>query len=117
MTHEPIDVHTLAAQRVERWSNQAVARANDHVVRVRVMTEPFYWHLHPDSDEVFLVLEGALRVELPDETIDLGEGQLLAVPAGTPHRTSPVGPRSVNLAFERAGATTTRVAEPAESEE
>jgi mannose-6-phosphate isomerase-like protein (cupin superfamily) len=36
----------------------------------------------------------------------VGPGQLVTVPAGTLHRTRPAGARSVNLTFERVGATT-----------
>jgi len=28
------------------------------VVRISTMTEPYHWHSHPNSDEMFLVVEG-----------------------------------------------------------
>ena len=28
------------------------------------MTEPFYWHYHPNSDETFLVIEGIVCIDL-----------------------------------------------------
>lgn len=40
------------------YENRIVAELNDHVVRLSVMTAPYFWHLHPNSDETFLVLEG-----------------------------------------------------------
>ncbi len=40
------------------YLNEILATVNDHVVRVSVMTEPYFWHRHPESDETFLVLEG-----------------------------------------------------------
>src|SRR5665213_3412518 len=83
-----------------RYTNFPVALINDHVVRVSVMTEPFYWHLHPNSDEVFLVIEGSVFIDLEAATITLFPGQLFAVPKNTKHRTRPNGQRSVNLTFE-----------------
>lgn len=81
---------------------------NDHVVRVGVMTEAFYWHYHPNSDETFLVTEGILLIDLEDRTVELKPGQLFTVPANVKHRTRPRGGRSVNLTFELAGMETVR---------
>ncbi|WP_316823886.1 cupin domain-containing protein [Pedobacter miscanthi] len=81
---------------------------NDHVVRVGVMTEPFYWHYHPNSDETFLVTEGILLIDLEDRTVELKPGQLFTIPANVNHRTRPLGGRSVNLTFELAGMETVR---------
>jgi mannose-6-phosphate isomerase-like protein (cupin superfamily) len=64
------------------------------------MTEPFYWHLHPNSDERFLVMEGSIYIDLEFTTIELFPGQLFTIPKNTNHRTRPNGHRSVNLTFE-----------------
>ena len=69
------------------YDNHPIAEINDHVVRISVMTQPYYWHLHPNSDETF-------------------PGQMITVPRGLRHRTSPIGDRSVNLTFEAANAET-----------
>ena len=50
--------------------------------------------------------DGELVIEFRDREVVVGRGQLVTVPAGVPHRTRPVGQRSVNLTFERAGAET-----------
>ncbi len=42
-------------------------------------------HVHPRDDEGFYVLEGAMRVHLPGETLDLGAGDFLLAPRGVPH--------------------------------
>ena len=82
------------------YANFPLALVNDHVVRVSVMTEPFYWHLHPNSDESFLVVEGELYIDLDTTTIQLLPGQLFTIPKNTKHRTRPKSDRSVNLTFE-----------------
>lgn len=107
-----IDLRALAAAVTGAYDNQVVAEIDDHVVRLSVMTQPYHWHSHPGSDEMFLSLEGGLRIELPDRTVELSPGEGLTVPAGVVHRTSPVGVRSVNLTFERADAATVRAAAP-----
>ena len=77
---------------------------NDHEVRISVMTEPYHWHRHPDSDETFLAIEGGLFIDFDDQTTELLPGQMVTVPRGVRHRTRPITERSVNLTFVRAGA-------------
>ena len=98
----------LAADGVSAYHNAPVSSVNDHVIRISVMTEPFYWHFHPNSDESFLVVEGVLCIDLDDRTVELGEGQGLTVPAGTRHRTWPKGERSVNVTVEKADMETVK---------
>jgi mannose-6-phosphate isomerase-like protein (cupin superfamily) len=94
------------------YDNHPIARVNDHEVRISTMTEAYAWHCHPDSDEVFLALEGGLFIDFDDRTVELAPGQMITVNRGVRHRTRPIGARSVNLTFERAGAGTTMLAEP-----
>lgn len=89
---------------VDAYNNHPIATVNDHEVRISVMTEPCHWHCHPDSDEIFLSLEGGLLIDFSDHTVELLPGHMITVPRGVRHRTRPVGKRSVNLTFERAGA-------------
>lgn len=92
-----------------RYDNHPVAKVNDHEIRISTMTEPYPWHCHPDSDESFLALEGGIFVDFDDQVIELRPGQMITVPRGVRHRTRPVGERSINLTFERAGTRTERL--------
>lgn len=98
---------------VERMSgaylNDILTTVNDHVVRVSVMTEPYFWHRHPESDETFLVLEGQLGIEFEDREIVLGVEEMITVPKGVAHRTRPIGGRSVNLTIEHRATTTEKI--------
>ncbi|MGI4735818.1 MAG: cupin domain-containing protein [Janthinobacterium lividum] len=91
------------------YQNYALCSTNDQVVRISIMTEPFYWHLHPNSDETFLVIEGSLYIDLESGTVEVATGQLFTVPQNVRHRTRPKGVRSVNLTFEFAGIETVRL--------
>ena len=101
-----VDPLELSRAVAEAYRNVSLGPVNDHEIRMSVMTEPFGWHRHPDSDESFLGVEGELIIEFPDREVVVKPGQLVTVPAGTLHRTRPAGGRSVNLTFERAGAET-----------
>jgi mannose-6-phosphate isomerase-like protein (cupin superfamily) len=108
MPDSPIEIVNLAFESStgKNYENHPVARVNDHVVRISVMTDAFYWHFHPDSDETFLALEGGLIIDLEDRSIELLPGNIFTVQRGVRHRTRPLGARSVNLTFERDAAKT-----------
>src|SRR6516164_1799570 len=96
------------------YDNHPIAKVNDHEVRISTMTEAYHWHCHPDSDESFLSLEGGLFIDFDDRTIELLPGQMITVNRGVRHRTRPIGERSVNLTFERAGARSEVLTPPRE---
>lgn len=96
------------------YDNHSVAEVNDHEVRISTMTEAYHWHCHPDSDETFLALEGGLFIDFDDRTIELLPGHVITVNRGVRHRTRPIGKRSVNLTFERAGARSEMLSPPSE---
>jgi mannose-6-phosphate isomerase-like protein (cupin superfamily) len=103
------DIHSLASTIDSLYANFPIAAVNDHVIRMGIMTEPYYWHMHPNSDESFLVMEGSIYIDLEDRTIKLGPGQCFTIPQSVKHRTRPVGARSVNLTFEHRDMRTIRI--------
>ena len=70
----------------DQWAPRIVARYNDHEVRLVRVEGEFIWHMHEDSDELFLVLDGELAMEFRDRVETLGPGELIVVPKGTEHR-------------------------------
>ena len=93
---------------IKNYKNVPISLINDHIVRLSIMTEPFYWHYHPNSDETFLVIEGIVCIDLEGRTVELTPGQLFTIPANVRHRTRPQGDRSVNLTFELAAMETVK---------
>jgi mannose-6-phosphate isomerase-like protein (cupin superfamily) len=106
-----MDLMQKAKELSGNYENVVLAEINDHVVRISLMTEPYFWHFHPNSDETFLGLEGIVILELDDQRVELRPGQMFTVPRGRKHRTAPAGARSVNLTIERADIVTVRVDE------
>jgi mannose-6-phosphate isomerase-like protein (cupin superfamily) len=109
---ELIDLGLKARELDGNYENVVIAQNNDHVIRMSRMTEPYFWHLHPDSDETFLGIEGVLILELEDRRIELRPGQMFTVAKGTRHRTYPESSYSINLTLEREGTQTSRTDRP-----
>jgi len=107
-----INLIETAAAVAEPYANLTLAHVNDHVVRMSVMTESFYWHHHPNSDETFLVLEGELLIDIGDKTVSLTRGEMTTIPKNVPHRTRPGTARSVNLTVELVTMETVRLDQP-----
>jgi len=69
----------------EYWSPRIVGELNDAYVKVVKLKGEFVWHHHEAEDELFLVVEGRLRMQLRDGHRDLGPGELIIVPRGVEH--------------------------------
>ena len=52
-------------------SPQIVVRLNDYDVKIVRIKGDFVWHRHEETDELFLVLEGNLRIDLRDGCVTL----------------------------------------------
>jgi mannose-6-phosphate isomerase-like protein (cupin superfamily) len=68
------------------WSPKTVASVNGVHVRLVKLKGEFVWHAHESEDELFLVVEGTLRMQFRDREVTLAKGECLLVPHGTEHR-------------------------------
>jgi len=101
-----IDVTTEQRRVTDGYRNIVLSRVNTSCLRMAVFEGEYRWHQHPQSDELFLVVEGRLEIDLAErEPLVLVPWQTVVIPAGTVHRTRAIG-RTVNLTFESLGADT-----------
>lgn len=110
MESRVVNLHKALASFDEVYSPRIVARMNDYDVRIAHTKGDYVWHVHADTDEIFLVLDGQFDVALRDEagherTVSLRQGDLFVVPKGTAHK--PSSPGGSILMFEPAGTLTT----------
>jgi mannose-6-phosphate isomerase-like protein (cupin superfamily) len=105
----PVDKVDLAGKLAsfeDRWHPRIVASYNGNDVMVVKVEGAFTWHSHPETDDFFLVLAGALDIELRDRTVHLEAGELFVVPAGVEHRPVARGEAHL-LLIEPAGTPNT----------
>ncbi|MET9926954.1 MULTISPECIES: cupin domain-containing protein [unclassified Streptomyces] len=111
-TTEPILLTDALGSFDALWSPRIMARVNDYDVRVAKVHGEHVWHVHENTDEFFLVVDGALDIDLRDgttgqdeRTVTLARGAVFVVPRSTWHR-----PRSADgaslLLFEPSGTST-----------
>src|SRR5215468_12335261 len=70
----------------DHWAPKVIAQMNDYQFKLVKIQGEFVWHSHAETDDVFIVLEGAMSIELPDGRVDLKAGEMFVVPRGVEHR-------------------------------
>ena len=70
----------------EYWSPKVLAEMNDYEFKIARIKGEFIWHNHTETDEVFIVIEGTMKILLKGETIQLSKGDLYVVPKGIDHK-------------------------------
>jgi mannose-6-phosphate isomerase-like protein (cupin superfamily) len=110
MATEPVNVTEALASFTEIYSPRIVARVNDYDVRIAHADGEHLWHVHDDTDEFFLVLDGQFDVAMRDAdgaetTVVLHKGDVFVVPKGTEHK--PSSPGGAILMFEPTGTSST----------
>jgi mannose-6-phosphate isomerase-like protein (cupin superfamily) len=124
MTAEPVNLPDALAGFDEVYSPRIVARVNDYDVRIAHTLGEHVWHVHDDTDEFFLVLDGRFDIALRDtgdgnrpdgdgdreanateRTVTLLRGDTFVVPRGVEHK--PSSPGGSILMFEPTGTPTT----------
>ena len=81
----PISPAQIAASLTELWSPRVIAEVDDSYIKVAKVQGVFGWHAHTDEDELFLVLQGHLRIEMEAGAVDFREGEIFVVPKGVRH--------------------------------
>src|SRR5450755_3073315 len=75
----------------DHWSPKIVGELNGQHVKLVKFQGEFIWHYHEREDELFLVVQGAFRMEYRDasgneQRLEIGAGEFVIVPRGTEHR-------------------------------
>ncbi|AKJ11982.1 cupin [Streptomyces incarnatus] len=106
---EPLALDKAFASFTECWSPRIVAAVNDYDVRIARFEGEHVWHVHENTDEFFLVLDGEVHLGLREptgaRTVVLTRGSVFTVPRGTYHKPS-APERAEVLLFEPAGTVT-----------
>ena len=94
----------------EIYSPRIVAQVNEYDVRIAHANGEHVWHVHENTDEFFLVLDGEFHVAIRDadgqeSTVELHQGDTFVVPRGTEHK--PSSPGGSILMFEPRGTSST----------
>ena len=106
MDYQSINFQGKLAKFSEHWAPKIVAEMNNYHFKVAKVQGEFIWHDHPETDEVFIVLNGQLEIQFRDGNVLLREGEMYVVPKGVEHK--PVAEHECHiLLVEPAGTVNT----------
>jgi mannose-6-phosphate isomerase-like protein (cupin superfamily) len=86
MTYEAINFARKLSLFSEYWQPEVIAEMNDYQFKLVKIHGDFIWHDHKETDETFIVLEGVLRLDFRDGTVQLSAGDMFVVPKGVEHK-------------------------------
>jgi len=110
MNPRPVNLTRALASFDDVYSPRIVTRMNDYDVRIAHARGEHVWHVHDETDEFFLVLDGRFDISMrgadgSETTVVLSQGDVFVVPRGTEHK--PSSPGGSILMFEPSGTSTT----------
>ncbi len=81
-----INFKTKFNQFSDYWSPKVIAKMNNYQFKLVKTKGDFINHKHDKTDEVFIVLDGKLKIEFSDKTVEINSGEMIVVPKGEIHR-------------------------------
>lgn len=88
------------------WAALDIANMNGITTRLHWTDQPYKWHVN-DGEEVFVVLDGQVRMLYREEGVErealLSVGDIFHASVGTEHVAHPVGPARI-LVIESEGS-------------
>jgi mannose-6-phosphate isomerase-like protein (cupin superfamily) len=82
---EPVKLGEKFRSFSDYWSPKIIGELNDTFVKAVKLKGEFLWHHHEAEDELFLVIDGQLRMQFRGGHRDLGPAEFLIVPRGVEH--------------------------------
>ena len=86
MDHQAINLRQKFSLLDEPWMPKVIAEMNDYQFKLVKLEGDFIWHRHQETDETFLVIEGSLRIDFRDGSVDINAGEMFVVPRGVEHK-------------------------------
>ena len=110
MITKPVNLTEALGSFDDIYSPRIVGQVNDYDVRIAHAQGEHLWHVHEETDEFFLVLDGEFHVAVRDadgreSTVVLRKGDTYVVPKGIEHK--PSSPGGSILMFEPRGTSST----------
>jgi len=103
MKYVPINFKDKLSKFNDHWAPRVIAELNNYQVKLAKIQGEFVWHDHPDTDEVFIVIDGVLEIEFRDGRVRLESGEMFVVPKGVEHK--PVAENECQILLVEPGGT------------
>jgi len=72
------------------YATGIIAKMNNYEIKVVKFKGDFVWHSHPDTDETFIILDGAMVMNFRDRKVEVQRGEMIVIPKGVEHKPSSI---------------------------
>ena len=86
MTPTPINLSHKLSLFTEQWSPKTIAQIDDYQFKLVKAKREFIWHSHQETDEMFFIVEGQMKLVTREKVFELEKGELIVVPKGVEHK-------------------------------
>ncbi len=70
----------------ERHKYKLIAELNNYHFKLVKAKREFIWHSHEETDEMFFIVEGQIKLATREKVFELKKGELIVVPKGVEHK-------------------------------
>lgn len=70
------------------YAVRLVAKMNNYDFKIVKFKGDFIWHSHPETDETFIIMDGALVMSFRDRKVEVNAGEMIVIPKGVEHKPS-----------------------------
>lgn len=110
MPIEKVNIAQKCTKFSDYWNPRIIGELNGQHVKIAKFKGEFVWHKHDEEDEMFLVIDGILKIEFRDKTVVIHPNEFIIVPKGVEHK--PIAENEVAvMLFEPASTLNTGDAE------
>lgn len=92
---QKVNIKEKLNQITDHWNPKIAGELNGQQIRLVKILGDFEFHKHENEDEMFLVINGWLKLDFKNKIIDVAEGEFFIVPKGVLHR--PIAEKEVHL--------------------
>ena len=68
------------------WTPKVIAEMNNYQFKLVKMKGEFIKHHHVNTDEVFIVIKGCMKIKFDKEAVEIKSGEMIVVPKGVDHK-------------------------------
>ena len=84
--YQPIKLNDELSKINDYWYPQVISEMNDDRNSAFKANGDFIWHEHPNTDKLFIVLEGEMFIDFRDGQVKISKGEMFIVPRGVEHK-------------------------------
>ena len=90
-----VNLQEIFSKFSDYWNPRIIGELNGQQVKAAKLKGEFVFHHHDDEDEMFLVIEGNLKIAFEDKSVDVNPGEFIIIPKGVEHK--PIAEEEVHL--------------------